>query len=520
MRPALHARARAIRKLLPVRGLAANGYGPQAQQGVATNGAATVDYYFRQLYVVGADSVDMQIEFPNWTFAAGTGFKYPGNSIQVMEAAVEIGASYRQLFFGGSGSTTVANGGSGFSDWLNASAFSLAKFAKGSTFYVRGRLRFSTPSTDQLVHMGGGKGTGNYTTKCDPTKVNFTNGVLSTGQLTYSMINGGVNGTDANGTFGTYFPLPLGHHNSPCPVFIGDSKSYGTGDTPIAATAIGGMGRLAFSPDATTPANVICPSINMGIPSGTPLEWTVGVSGANIAVPRSWFAYCTHAVVGYGTNAFQTGNLQTIYGYLRAAGISKIIQRSLTPNPTDLKLTFTAMSATGTACQGTVASTALLTEGNTYTIAGCTPSAYNGNYSIHIVDGSTVSYTSASAPGGSATVNGTMADNARTISGQLVTTGWSVGGAADTYEQTLKGWTSTDANLTYYQSQGERAATSGADYWHWAVNGTPWYMTADDKHESALGYEQNIGTAGTVTTQAGGTVASSLRSYMATWLLS
>lgn len=504
---------------MPLRGLAANNYGPQAGAANPVAAATTVEIYGRVQMIIGADSVDAIFRFPNWFFQAGLGVKNPGNAMQVVEAAFEYGAAFQQILFGGLGSITIANGDDVASDTMNASAFSLAKFTKGTTCWVRYRLRYATPATDLMPNMGGGKGVTSGS-KVDPTKVNYTNGVLSTGALAYGMVNGGVNGTDAVNLFGIYMPIFLGHHSTAVPMYAGDSKTYGTGDNAPVATGVGGMSRLGFT-DATNASTAQFPQMNFGVPSGQAAEWSTSVSGGDITKPRAYMAYCTHGVIGYGTNSFQTSQLQTLYGYFRAAGISKLIQRSLTPNATSLSLTITGLTSTGTACAGTMASTASLINGGTYTIAGCTPSAYNGSYVVTVVDSGNFSYTSASSPGGNSTVNGTMADQFRTLAGQTTVAGWSVGGAADTYEQTLRGWVTTDANLAYYQSTGERnSATVGtAGYWQWVVNGAPFYSTSDGKHEGPVGYPLNTDTAGTITTQAGGTVATSLRTYMPTWLL-
>lgn len=504
---------------LPLRGLAANNYGPQANQTLAVNVATTVEVYGRVQMVIGANSADLIVRFPNWFFQAGLGVKNPGNAMQVVEAAFEYGGTYKQLFFGGGAGITVANGDDIAADSLAASTFSLAQFVQGTTCWVRYRFRYSTPATDTMPHMGGGKGV-TAGLKVDPTKVNFTNGVFGTGALAYGMVNGGVNGTDAVTLFGIYMPIMLGHHSSPVPMYVGDSKTYGTGDSAPVATGVGGLSRLGFT-DATNASTAQFPQMNFGVPSGQAAEWSTAVGAGDITKPRAYMAYCTHGVVGYGTNALQTVQLQTIYGYFRAAGITKLIQRSLTPNATSTALAITGLTSTGTACVGTVASTAALVNGNTYTLVGNVPAAYNGSYVVTVIDGGSFSYTSASAPGGSSTTNGTIQDQFRTLAGQTTVAGWSVGGTVDTYEQTLRGWTSTDANLAYFQSTGERngATTGTAAYWQWAVNGTPFYSTSDGKHESAVGYPLNTDTAGTITTQAGGTVSTSLRTYMPTWLL-
>lgn len=491
---------------LPLRSGAANNFGPQALTTNPVNVATTVEIYARVNMVLGVDLTSITLLFPNWAFQSATGIKNPGNTIQIIETALEYNGTFKQVFFSAIGNTTGANGSNTLADPLQAAPFSVTKFSKGTQIFVRYRLRYNVPATDNMPHMGGGKGT-TASYRVDPTKVNVTNGTFGTGVIAYSMINGGVNGTDAVQMFNIYMPLILGNHSVVTPVFIGDSKTYGTGDTIPGNIACGGMSRCLFSNpvDATT---VVWPGINMGVPSGTALEWSTSISGADITLASALLKYCTHAVVGYGTNAFQTAQLQTLYGIIRANGITKIIQRSLTPQSTNAALAISPLVSAGTpACTGTVASTATIVDQNTYTIQLATPATYNGDYVVTVVPTTTITYTAGGTPGSSpATGTPQIIDNWRTLASQITVVGWSVGGGADTYQQTLKGWTATDANLTYYESMGERFATSGANYWFWIVTGAKQYSSSDGKHESAGGYELNIGTNGNVTTQAGGTV--------------
>jgi hypothetical protein len=48
-----------------------------------------------------------------------------------------------------------------------------------------------------------------------------------------------------------------------------------------------------------------------------------------------------------------------------------------------------------------------LSTGQTITVAGCTPSAYNGTFTVTVVDAATFTYTMLSDPGGAASVIGT-----------------------------------------------------------------------------------------------------------------
>ena len=240
-----------------------------------------------------------------------------------------------------------------------------------------------------------------------------------------------------------------------------------------------------------------------------------------------WYTLGTHAIVGYGTNRINFSEQQTMWGRLRANGVTPIMQRSLTPRTGDGsgldKVSVSALTTDGvtTTITGTMADTSGLIEGQSYPISGATPTTYNGTFAIHIVNGTTFTYTAGSIPTGNATGTLVLDDQWRTTKYQAIYPGWSVGGTADTFEGQLRGAVSSDANLYYLQSTGERAnpTLSTTGYWQWAVNGTAKYMTSDGLHEggvTAIGYEETCGTAGTVTTQAGGTISQSLRAWVGT----
>lgn len=471
--------------------------------------------------LIGQDMTSLAIGTPMNYMAAAAGVTNLGNSLSITAMAVVYNGQYVAVTWAGSQSVTIADASNAVSDIINASQFGAAKFAKGDTIQIK-YTALTTAATTEIFPFMSGPGTTSGHAYYDTTKVTLTSSVYSTTPdlSGYSVQNGGVNGTDRK--FGLPIPaIILGNHTSPAFALIGDSKTRGTGDTGTGAVGAAGMTRALFS-GVPTSANIIYSGINMGIPSGTTAE-TLTAHGAPVSAMEFWWKYATHAIVGYGTNAFQLSNQTALYARLRANGITKIIQRSLTPRTATLNsmpVSITSLTSSGTAVTGTMADTSGLVSGQSYPIAGAAQSAYNGTFAITVVNGTTFTYTALTAPSASpATGTLTLDDQWRTTKYQVANSAWAVGQGADTYEQSLRGTVSSDANYFYYQSMGERASpTLGtAGYWQWGVNGTAKYMTGDGLHETAVGYEANVNTPGTVSSQAGGTVSQSLRQLIASF---
>lgn len=422
----------------PLRSASASNFAPQAVKSFTVASATTVDVYVRSLFVVGADVTAAQLLFAGWAIKPNDGVIF-AEAFDVMDAAIEYNGAAARVTFSGADSATVSPGANLVSDPLASSALGgAAAFTQGSTGFIRCRLRVVNPATNKIPQCGGLRGTNSAGIKCDPTKINFTNGVVSTGAYTYTMINGGVFGTDAAADSAVLAPMFLGRHTASSIGFLGDSKTFGTGDTAVGATGALGMTRALF-PNASSTTGAKC-GINFGCPSGVALDCLQGANVDSSTAPLvDVYKYITHAVVGYGTNATNLTNQQALHAQLRAAGIAKIIQRSLTPRTTST-------------------------------------------------------------------------DSFATTANQTIAANWGIGSTTETFENALAALPASDPDMTYYQSLGERAATSGADYWKWLVNGTANYATSDGLHEKAVGYEANI-TTGNVTTQSG-TVSGSLRSLV------
>lgn len=86
--------------------------------------------------------------------------------------------------------------------------------------------------------------------------------------------------------------------------------------------------------------------------------------------------------------------------------------------PTGTAQTISSITAAGTTCTLTTAAAHGLVTGNTVTIAGAAPAAYNGTYKITVTSTTQFTFTAGSAPGGNATTVGTY-----TIPWPLIGTG-------------------------------------------------------------------------------------------------
>lgn len=313
-----------------LRFVSANGRGPTDVQSVAVASATTTRFLTRNYFIVGTGDVSQLI----LSFYAFYVQKAVGvtalNGYTIESVAIEYNGTSAPVTFSGGRSKVINAGDTDIqSDPLLPSAFGLSSFVRGSSGFVRLMLTFATPSTDQIANSGITL-IGDTQRKYDPSKVSVTNGVDGTGAINYSMINGGVNGTDAV-AIGSYMtPAVLGKYvagDGAAWISIGDSKTYGTGD---AATVQGVLGlSRAYFPDPTLAANAIS-NWNIGVNSGAAIEW----AGGTPSLLTTYLKYFKYAIEAYGTNAANAAASQAIHAQLRTAGVQKILRTSLTPRTT------------------------------------------------------------------------------------------------------------------------------------------------------------------------------------------
>lgn len=487
---------------------------------VSVGTATTPNIFYRIPFVIGDDISAIILGEANSALVGASGITNPGNALSIAACNIEIGAASVAVTWGGSGSVTLVNGSNTLSDGVPASAFSLAKFARGTVGRIRVQYQLATTGL-KLPHSDGQSGTASIDAVVfDPLKVNITNGVSGTGSFAYSMINGGVNGTDA--VFYTLYhcPIILGVHGNGTAGHWGDSKTEGFKD---AGTTLGarGMNRLNFGNVAT--ASTARSAISFGSIGGNAIDTATPIGGATVAQLTYWYQFCTSvATVGYGTNSIgaAASNWTNLYAQIRAnSTILPIIQRSLTPN-TQQTTAPTGLSGDATTVTAVVPAAFItnlgLTIGQTFVgyVTGTTPAGYGTSLAgVTMTVASTTSVTYANVTVATATGFGTISDCWETLGNQTIVSGYGIGSTANTLQTNLKALVAGDANLSYFETLTLRGGTDSSQtpYWNWAVNGTAFLETAEGLHESSKGYEDFCAGTGNYTTNTGGTVTATLR---------
>lgn len=297
--------------------------------------AATAQYMARIPFIIGSgDMSALVVNFCAFYLQQSAGVTALANGYTISGCAIEYNSTFAPVYFSGVRTKVIAAGAADInSDDVLASSFGVNAFTQGSTGYIRVLLLFATGATDRIpANTSSSAFSGYFQALFSPTKVSITNGVDSTGDMTYSMINGGVNGTDAIFMFNYYQPILLGRFVSGDPktlAIVGDSKTRGTGDTYSVVNAIG-LSRVLY-PDPTL-ADGVYGGCNFGCPSGIAADWAAGTP--ELITP--YLAYAKYGLEAYGTNSPSTSATpcEDIHEQMRTAGIEHIIRPSLTPRTT------------------------------------------------------------------------------------------------------------------------------------------------------------------------------------------
>jgi hypothetical protein len=287
----------------------------------------------RHPFVLGStDWAELVLCFTNHRLQANSanGVVLNTNAYNVVAVAVEIGSTARLVYFGGQRSTVIPIPAPGavkvLSDPLLPAQFGLPWFARGTTGFLRVWISVDT-GTHGYPNVGVPGGTHSIKQRrFDPTKVQVNN-IDGTGELSYTMINGGVNGTDATDPNQAACPMILGRAvsgDAHAVMIIGDSKAAGVGDTATVMN-VGGLAR-ALLPNATVGTGATA-GANFGVSASVASDWANGAA----YVLDDLMQYATHAIEQYGTNGLVVANSQAIHTRLRNAGVRKIIRTSLTP---------------------------------------------------------------------------------------------------------------------------------------------------------------------------------------------
>lgn len=173
---------------------------------------------------------------------------------------------------------------------------------------------------------------------------------------------------------------------------IGNSKFTGTGN---GVTTDQFSGKSAIS---RALYDLRIPSASVALAGTTVAQWA-GVD----PVAYELAGYTDNVIIGDPINDIVTGgatlaqiqaNYTTLVGKIRA--INPTVNIWITqpePATTTQSFTITSLTSVSTTATATVADTSTFTTGDSIVITGATPTAYNGTYTITVVNGTTFTYT-------------------------------------------------------------------------------------------------------------------------------
>jgi len=399
------------------------------------SGNVRTDHIVRTPFILGScDWDDLQVSVYNWIFKTyGVNFS-EGTDFEIVECAIDIGANWKKVTWGGADSITVTPGQTDIkSDKIFATDFPAlgsAFFPKGTTGGIRYKIRADATKKfpDSHAYMFG---TNRY--RFTPGLATVTNGVYGTGNFSI--------GGAYDGTFEPFTPVLVGTPRSAGKFLagLGDSITAIVGDSGY-QTFGPAFHRAAYTNYSTGANPLGC--INFGCPGGTIMNWigdgtntpaNASATVPNIGLPEAYLKYANIVFEQYGTNGtYSTGGgtythtdkLWTVIK--RGAADCKLVRSSLFPRTAD-------------------------------------------------------------NPAGSA-------DEWATIASQVPTQ--IPGGDTDLFEQYCAGKVGAGLVDYYINYNSPRANTNRAnvDYYKWAVNGTANWATKDGLHPEAVMHDLIYGT--------------------------
>jgi hypothetical protein len=433
---------------LPARSVRLASAGGKIPNSIVDAGSGGQTFYKSQVpFFVGSDDRSrLQFVFDNWQLAAGeiTG---KNTGLTITKAAFHIPSAPIPLVpvtFAGSRQLNLADGDAAIpSDFLFPAQFGLTVFPRGMMGFLRsagrtaagisGRVQ-SIPTGIYIGSSAGGffekGGSGITDTQVDATANMYGEGGVTNNQA-YS----------ASAMWGT----AVNTGNIPSVFFYGDSITEGLQDF-VGSTVYGGKGWSArsISDDANggkgTAASLI--AAMQGSHSGDS-NWASS-AGATTRISKHWAA-CNILHDAIGTNdigSFGTGSANSIhnsclslYSLYRAASPGGKILRSTLQARSLNKITLASLSGDGTALATATVSAGqpLPAVGATFpiTIAGATPTGYNGTFTATATSSTTFTFPIASGLASPATGTITAADSDQSPYFQTPQPGWTVGGVRD-----------------------------------------------------------------------------------------
>lgn len=470
-----------------------SGSGHQTNTGLTTEA-------FRWGEVIGTNLSDIVISFNGW-YQNSSSVSNNGNDVSIIDCALESpGGTVVPIKFSGGRTATITDGVVDFqSDALSATAFGIASYARGDTYWVKCKLQISV-DTSHIINTAASNEGGTQIVWYDQT-VTTASSTDTAGA--YTVVSGPAFSTKTSG----YQPIVLGHPviDGKSFIFTGDSICADLNDGSLGAAALGGKAFFQRSMhDANALTNPI-PSINFCRDSS---QSTLLLNNTQW---KTYIQYAKYAADEYGHNDFALGSvsaatlesrLQTLWGLLRTGGVTKILRVDLTPGTqSNLEFASFTIGSGGSSYGNTQTFTATLSGGSLAGGGSAAQASVTSNSSGVITTINSVVtpglYTTlptlpTSTTGGAgsgltldspfSTGNGGWFDNGnQSTSGAFVPRGDAA---------TVNSWFDTEvSNNTIDAAVHFSLIRDGSNAEKWFSNGTVNYITADGTHPQPVGHE-------------------------------
>lgn len=432
---------------------------------------------FRSKYILTQDMASLMIEPHNWLYPSDQSTQ----GFTITQCYIESGSSgaVAQVKWSGNASTTVAANTvcRNPSDIIYPPALGVGLFTAGSVIYVRtlitAPIGIEFPGCSKAFVTAAEAG------------IQYNSATTTTNSVSASGTIGVTSGSDSAGMNGTYHPILVGVRNSTSSraaiMLVGDSEVDNDDST---------WGANSYVSIATRSTVNALLTISHG-----------GRSQADLASNLEWaqaMKYCSVLLDDHGTNAPTDFTSQLTYYILARStyNYSWISHIGLYPQSlSDLGLT--SLTSSGTTATGVVPDTSNMVTGRSVKITGCTSptTAYNGTYTITVVDSTHFTYTFAGTSGAAATGSPAANDLWQTLYYQSFNSGstnanafnaWIVTKVNDGTSSSINGqWTPTSTSI-------RDATNSNA----WKSTGTAAAYTIDGLHMNPNGAGNPIPACG------------------------
>lgn len=280
--------------------------------GVNALSGSILNFAYRIPFVIGSGAIKSIVLAFNNFYHDSTGYKLPGNVVNISAVAVEVATSYYPITFSGGRTLAISNGDVNIhSDELNIS------LARGATGYIRYKGYVSSAGNITKGAVPSSYGANSLAIKYDPA-VTTVSTVDATGAFS-------VTGTAATNLTNSSCPFLLGRYqngNPPIVVSIGDSILSNGGAKSFVQQGM-------FS-DAGLVNNPISYS-EFSASASDSLDWSNVDTTGGIGY-QAYFQYATIALYEHGVNSSTLqawAGDKSIITAMRSAGLVTIRNRLL-----------------------------------------------------------------------------------------------------------------------------------------------------------------------------------------------